>query len=429
VWAAVAAVRARKAQRSRGAPKKHARRSVKAEREPAISAIVFVGSARHDAGRSFEMESQPQRRLVMSGMLLCLAVALSSAALAQERVAQHGVHFPLPPALRDAPELATTPAIAAAYSDGAGAPLQLVVLTAAAISGEAYRAAAQQGPSALAQQAAGALKDQLQLAEVYEVQPAAYDELRDAVHVSFKAHNASQASVIMAQPDASPAWDQVRSSGQDPRVLKCLLTHLLGDARFATRAELQVKVPDAAERCGWPVERVERFLDMAGAAVFAPIESSMASLTFYTRGGVVNLLVAGPASRERDVQAAAKALWAEATVDPSVRLGNAWYEPLRALAASPGGRMAWTALGAVVAVFLVGGLLAWLLGKVRVPQRWAVGIALAVMISPALLGWVRAGAPSADEAATLLCYLLASGLAFRPLNQWLAARATPRAGE
>jgi hypothetical protein len=374
------------------------------------------------------MESQPQRRLVMSGML-CLAVALSSAARAQERVALHGVRFPLPPALREAPELVTSPAIAAAYSDGAGAPLQLVVLTAAAISGEAHLATAQQGPSALAEQAAGALKDQLQLAEVYAVEPGAYDEIRDAVRVSFKAHNASQASVIMAQPDESPAWDQVRSSGQDPRVLKCLLTHLLGDARFATRAELQVKVPSAAQRCGWPAERVERFLDMAGAAVFAPIESSMASLTFYTRGAVVNVLVAGPASRERDVEAAAKALWEAATVDPSARLGKAWYQPLRTLAVSPAGRVVLTALGAVVAVFLLGGLLAWLLGKVRVPQRWAVGIALAVMIAPALLGWVRAGAPSVDEAATLLCYLLASGLAFRPLNQWLAARASPRAGE
>lgn len=374
------------------------------------------------------MGMEEQRRYVMSGML-CLGIALSGGALAQERVSQHGVRFPLPPTLRPAPELATSPAIAAAYSDGAGAPLQLVVLTAAAVSGDEYRAAAQQGTRALAEQAAGALKDQLQLAEVYAIAAGAYDEIRDAVRVSFKAHNASQASVILAQPDQSPAWDQVRSSGQDPRVLRCLLTHLLGDERFATRAALQAKVPAAAQRCGWPEERVERFLDMAGAAVFAPIESSMASLTFYTRGAVVNVLVAGPASRERDVEAAANALWVAATVDSSARFGKAWYEPLLTAAASPAGRVAITASGAIAAVFVLGGLLAWLLGKVRVPQRWAVGIALAVMSAPALLGWVRAGAPSMDEAATLLCYVLASGLAFRPLNQWLAARASPRAGE
>jgi hypothetical protein len=310
-----------------------------------------------------------------------------------------------------------------AFSDASEAPLQLFVVSApldpdvvlpadSASAREQYAQGFSDGARALLPQAVA----------LQPLTAAAYDPTRGAIALTLQAVGPSRAHMLLVEPEGGPVWREVRARGEDPSLLRCFLTRLLDGENSLAEARLQGNAAAAAERCGVPRARIERFIASAGAASFAPSSTRIDVLAFLMRSSVVAFYVAAPDARAQDVAAVAAALWSTTSPPAALRLDAALFDAAPGSAWSQG-RLLGFVLGAFCALSLLGGASAWLLHRrLQLPAARAVGLAFAALDACTLIGLVAGGA-TGSAWLQLVCYLVASAVLYRPVSRFIA---TPR---
>lgn len=150
----------------------------------------------------------------------------------------------------------------------------------------------------------------------------------------------------------------------------------------------------------------------AGASAY------LSGVAFFLRDHTVLALFAAPPERATDVRAAAALLWEQSRIDPVV------LPPRAQEAAFNRGRQIGVVLGSLLggALLILG--LSWLLLKLGLSSRRAVGSAgMALVCSAALIVILRG---SLDMMLQLACYVLVGALAYAWLPRWFERR--PRKG-
>ena len=154
-----------------------------------------------------------------------------------------------------------------------------------------------------------------------------------------------------------------------------------------------------------------------GAAV-----SSVASIAFFTRNAIVQVLVVAPSVRAHDVSAIAAAILASSHISPGSMLEVSMFHDLEDMSAFTIGRLLGAIVGPSLGVLLLGGLLALLLTRVGTSPSLAAicGCALTVL-TYASLG-LMTGDLSIFVIVQLASAVLWSLLLLRPMRNWLVAR-------
>jgi hypothetical protein len=359
-----------------------------------------------------------------------LAAAPGSRALAQltpSYQTRSGLTFTLPSTLH---AVAVPAAISSkaqsveyAFSDATETPLQLFVvggtLNPDVVLAPDNAAAREQYAQGFSDGARAVLPKGLSL---QPLTAAAYDPARGALALTLRALGPSRARMLLDEPDGAPIWHELGARGQDANLLRCFVRRLLDGEASLTEARLHGNTGSAAERCGVPRTRVERFIASAGAAAFAPSSTRVEVLAFLMRSAVVAFYVAAPEARAKQVEAVATALWSTTSVPPSLQLDAALFDTSPGSAWSQG-RFIGLVLGAFCALGILGGGLAWLLHRrLHLAAARAVGVAFLALDFCTLIALVAGGA-SASAWLQLGSYLLASAVLYRPVSRLLA---TPR---
>ena len=206
-------------------------------------------------------------------------------------------------------------------------------------------------------------------------------------------------------------------SGVDPRLVRCLYAQLLGGALSVTEAQLRGNYAAAATGCSQPIERVQRFASATGAALFAAQVSAFSLVAFLSKQGTVVVASSAPFERSEDARATAAFILENSQVEDEARL--AVVRPSFEV-----GRLIGVTLGSFAGAFalMAGG--AWLLVKVGVGVRAALGASGSAAVGLALFGLLRS-ALALDAALQLVSYLIASGISYHFLGKWLRTRAKP----
>ena len=357
-----------------------------------------------------------------------VAIALSLAGAATERVAaddmhgytmRSGLQFSVPVRMRPVAAPADLGSDAQlvehVFSDGSAQPLQLFVVSSPAHA----RALPPDSNSVRREFAAGfaaGAKQVMNRLELHNVTPRAYEPTRGAFAVELSATGPSRARMMLDEPDDGPVWAEVRKSGEDANALRCFLTQLLGGAKAVTAAQLRANSSTAAERCGAPLQRIERFVGSVDAAAFAPSAVSLSSVAFFTRFATVTFYATAPAERVADVRALAAVLWSTTSVADAA--------PLDAPGTSvESARLIGIAFGSLLSILTLGGGLAWAITRWRhVAATTAVRIAFIALNAVVLLRLVLSHEMPAAAWVQLSVYVLSSVTLYRPITRWIAAR-------
>ena len=305
------------------------------------------------------------------------------------------------------------------FSDGSAQPLQLFVVSSPARTQAVLPPDSQNVRREFADGFAAGAKQVLNRLELRNVTPRAYEPARGAFAVELKATGRARARMMLDEPDDGPVWAEVRKSGQDPNALRCFLTQLLGGAKAVTAVQLRANSSIAAERCGAPLQRIERFVASVDATAFAPSAVSLSSVAFFTRFATVTFYATGPSERVADVRALAAVLWSTTSVPDDARL-NASGPSLDSA------RLIGIALGSLLSILTLGGGLAWAISRWRhVAAGTAVRITLIALNAVNALVLLRLALSHELPAAgwvQLGVYVLGSLVLYRPITRWIATR-------
>jgi len=253
--------------------------------------------------------------------------------------------------------------------------------------------------------------------EAFDFVPGGYDPGRSALSLRYKVRGPSRARLLTSLPSTHPLWATAARGGLDVEPARCVLSKLLAGAASAKDADLEANVGVAANACGLTEAVVGGFLAGLDPAAFAPSLTTMTVVVFFTRVGSVVTTVLAPLDRQAAVDETAAVVWERTRVAASVRLP---VEPARGKTFEYA-QLAGIVLGALLAVFVLGGGLSWVLTRLGVRLRHAVLASLGLLVALALLGLVFARELTLQGGLQAVCYALASGLAFRPLVRWLSA--------
>jgi hypothetical protein len=357
--------------------------------------------------------------LSLLGVFASWGIVAAQSAFPQIVTTDAGVTVAVPAGLRQASGLGTWPDTPvrveglATFTDDADQPLTIQVRKGDAHGWESLPAA----NSARASEWTQSFAAELQLPEAYDFTPGRYDPERGALSLQYKVHGPSSARLMERLPDTHPLWAPTLQAGEEPRLSKCVLRALLGGQPSASEAELLARAGTAAAACGLPQALVSKYLQQLGPAEFAPAVTTVTYLAFFSRFGTIGTFVMAPLERQQAVDEAAALIWSETEVAPAARLPVA-----SAIDAFRLAQLAGIALGSALGVLLLGGALSWLLVRLGLRARLAVGSTLGLLCALALTGLLRTGALQLEGGAQLGCYLVASVLGFRPLVRWLSSR-------
>jgi hypothetical protein len=336
-----------------------------------------------------------------------------------------GVQFSLPASMRPRPVPAALGdsghVVEQVFADDGASPLQLFVVSSPRRPDHVLPPNTEQVRRDFANGFVAGARPLLKTFELQNVTPGNYDPTRGAFALQLSASGPSPAHRMLSEMDDGPVWAQVRTSGEDATLLRCFMTQLLGGANFVDEAKLRANSKPAAQRCGVPVQRIERFLANVDRAAFGPTAISLTAVAIFTRSATVSFYALAASERKQAVAALATLLWSTASVPVEARLASS-DDPLSSPLTS--GRMIGIVIGSFVAMLTLGGALAWSLFKwLHLSARTAVGAAFLALNALALLGLVlsREGT-SVRHWMQLAGYVLSAAVLYRPITKWVAAR-------
>jgi hypothetical protein len=385
------------------------------------------------------MPSKGRCRMAVLGraalLLACLAALIwtgRAQADVRHMTSAGGVEFDAPSGWQQVPQKAPAPGTPAfieqVLTEGAADPLRIFVLrsvTEQNKSATGMPAESGRVPQAFVDGYAVGLRGALQLAESYDHVGGRYDVTRKAFEVSLKARGASPARLLLDQPASGAAGSEVSAQGADPSLVRCLLEQLLHGSASRKPDELAAHYDSAASRCGMSLAQVQAYA--AGRpALFAPTESAISCVGFFTKLGTTQIIVAGPLARARDVQGQAASIWSSAVVLPAASLPTSRLSSLLDYSEVRPAHMVGVVIGAFCGAIVFVALLAWILVKARTPPVLAVTVAMLVMLGVTIASVFGSDAPSAYDGAKLASWVFASAVFFRPLTRW-ADKRTQRA--
>jgi hypothetical protein len=357
----------------------------------------------------------------MVGSLGQRLVALVVCAFAQEALAspgsvrtQDGVSFAVPANML--PE-APAAGIEASYSDGGATPLQLTVVRKAA----SRRSLPMPSDQALRALSAGYLegvRSRGSSNELFDWVPAVFYPRLGAYRVGYKVRAPSPVRQLLQEPDSSAAWLATARAGVDGRELRCVLSSLLDGSDAADSGWLVERASAAAQRCHWPVARVQQYIAQMQES-FAARVLTTTGIAFVTRHAYIQVALTAPLSRAADVAAAERQLLDTAQVPSDIRLEPSLWNDVEALSPVVVGRLAGALFGPVLIVLLAGGALGWVLAKLGVRSPWTVPVICTGLLLLATLGALRTPVFSLFTVIQLLSYLAAVVFMRRPLTRWL----------
>jgi hypothetical protein len=150
--------------------------------------------------------------------------------------------------------------------------------------------------------------------------------------------------------------------------------------------------------------------------------ASIASVAFFTRSAVVQVLIVARNTREADVRAFAAQVVSTSQVSPESKLEVSIFHDVEDMSAFTLGRLLGALIGPVFVVVLLGGLLAWLLTRVGTAPKLAAIAGCAATALIYVIGAVWSGDQSTFRIVQVVSSLSASALLVLPINKWLRAR-------
>ena len=154
-----------------------------------------------------------------------------------------------------------------------------------------------------------------------------------------------------------------------------------------------------------------------GAAI-----SSIASIAFFTRNAVVQVLIVARDTRAEDVRAIAAQVVSTSQISSESKLEVSVFHDLEDMSAFTVGRLLGAIVGPLFVVVLLGGLLAWLLTRAGTAPKLAAIAGCAATALIYVIGAVWSGDQSIFGIVQVLSSVSSSALLALPMNKWLRAR-------
>jgi hypothetical protein len=270
------------------------------------------------------------------------------------------------------------------------------------------------------------LRQTLKLAEAYDLTPGEYDATRGMRSLHFRTRAESPARNLLQSPDSSEGWAQLRRTGADPGVARCLLTHLLNGAQHADAATLERNYATTAARCGWTMQDVARFVTESGLWVFAPYITTTTVISVSTRTGNDHVLITTPLANEQSVRRLAAALWRTTEILPDARLPVSTSVDPRAGPAYQLGLAFGALVMPMVLVSAFALVVSGLLVRLGTTSATAVLVPCVSVIALATLVALRAKEFSIETVLAMVSSLATCVLLYRPLSRRVSRRASSR---
>lgn len=159
---------------------------------------------------------------------------------------------------------------------------------------------------------------------------------------------------------------------------------------------------------------------LAGRASGA--ELVIASVAFFVRAGLNQVLIVAPSERLTDVQKLAAEVLASSQIEPQAKLEASLFHELDNMSAYGVGRLLGSILGPAVAVLVLGGLLAWLLMRLGTAAKLAAATGCGLTVLLYVIGGVWNTDYSLYRVFQVMSAVLASGCLLVPMHKWLSAR-------